>query len=69
MYATGTSTDGKVAVFSVNNTLAHVPKWLQRSAGASFLGLSGRGTVAFLDDEILRYAKLIAALNQEGSRN
>ena len=40
-----------------------------RSAGASFMGLSGGGTVAFLDAEILRYAKLIAALNQEGSRN
>lgn len=40
-----------------------------RSVGASFMGLSGRGTVAFLDAEILRYAKLIAALNQEGSRN
>ncbi|MEO8303260.1 MAG: tripartite tricarboxylate transporter substrate binding protein [Betaproteobacteria bacterium] len=40
-----------------------------RSAGASFVGLSGRGALAFLDAEILRYAKLIATLNQEGGRN
>ena len=40
-----------------------------RAAGISFMGLSGRGTVAFLDTEILRGAKLIAALNEEGMRN
>jgi tripartite-type tricarboxylate transporter receptor subunit TctC len=40
-----------------------------RAAGVSFLGLSGRGTLAFLDSEILRGAKLIALLNAEGMRN
>ena len=40
-----------------------------REAGVSFLGLSGRGAVGFLDEEILRGAKLIALLNDEGMRN
>jgi tripartite-type tricarboxylate transporter receptor subunit TctC len=40
-----------------------------RAAGVNFLGLSGRGTVAFLDTEILRGAKAIALLNDEGMRN
>ncbi|HET7031619.1 MAG TPA: tripartite tricarboxylate transporter substrate binding protein [Casimicrobiaceae bacterium] len=40
-----------------------------RAAGVSFLGLSGRGTQAFLDTEILRGAKLIAQLSNEGMRN
>lgn len=40
-----------------------------RAAGVNFLGLSGRGTVAFLDSEILRGAKSIAQLNEEGMRN
>lgn len=39
-----------------------------RSAGVSFLGLGGRGTLAFLDAEILRSAKQIALLSQEGMR-
>ena len=39
-----------------------------RAAGVSFLGLSGRGTLAFLDTEILRGAKQIAVLNEEGMR-
>ena len=40
-----------------------------RVAGMSFIGLSGRGTLAFLDNEILRNAKLISVLNQEGQRS
>jgi len=40
-----------------------------RAAGVSFLGLSGRGTQAFLDAEILRGAKRIAQLSDEGMRN
>jgi len=40
-----------------------------RDAGITFLGLSGRGTLAFLDGEILRGAKLIALLSDEGMRN
>jgi tripartite-type tricarboxylate transporter receptor subunit TctC len=40
-----------------------------RDAGVSFLGLSGRGTLAFLDAEVLRGAKLIAMFNDEGMRN
>jgi hypothetical protein len=39
-----------------------------RAAGVSFMGLSGRGALAFLDTEILRNAKQIALLNQEGMR-
>ncbi len=39
-----------------------------RAAGVSFMGLSGRGALAFLDAEILRNAKLIALLNQDGMR-
>lgn len=39
-----------------------------RAAGVSFIGLSGRGTLAFLDTEFLRGAKLIAQLNEEGMR-
>jgi tripartite-type tricarboxylate transporter receptor subunit TctC len=38
-------------------------------AGVSLLGLSGRGALAFLDAEILRGAKLIALLSEEGMRN
>ena len=40
-----------------------------RASGVAFLGLSGRGTQAFLDAEILRGAKLIAQLSEEGMRN
>jgi hypothetical protein len=39
-----------------------------RAAGLSFLGLSGRGTRAYLDQEFLRNATLIATLNDEGVR-
>ena len=39
-----------------------------RAAGLTFMGLSGRGTVAFLEAEFLRDAKLIATLNEEGQR-
>lgn len=39
-----------------------------QAAGLSFMGLSGRGTFAFLDTEFLRWAKLIAQLNEDGMR-
>jgi tripartite-type tricarboxylate transporter receptor subunit TctC len=39
-----------------------------RAAGLTFMGLSGRGTVAFLEAEFIRNAKLIATLNEEGQR-
>jgi len=39
-----------------------------RAAGVSFMGLNGRGALAFLDSEILRNAKQIALLNQDGMR-
>ena len=39
-----------------------------RAAGLTFMGLSGRGTVAFLETDFLRNAKLIATLNEEGQR-
>ena len=39
-----------------------------RAAGMSYMGLSGRGTTAFLEAEFLRLAKLIGTLNQEGQR-
>jgi tripartite-type tricarboxylate transporter receptor subunit TctC len=39
-----------------------------RAAGLNFLGLSGRGTRAFIEGEFLRNARLIATLNDEGVR-
>jgi tripartite-type tricarboxylate transporter receptor subunit TctC len=39
-----------------------------RAAGVTFMGLSGRAALAFLDSEILRNAKEIALLNQDGMR-
>lgn len=39
-----------------------------RSAGLSFMGISGAGTRAFIENEFLRIAKLIARLNDEGMR-
>jgi len=39
-----------------------------RAAGVSFMGLSGRGALSFLDSEILLNAKQIALLNQDGMR-
>jgi tripartite-type tricarboxylate transporter receptor subunit TctC len=38
------------------------------AAGLTFMGLSGRGTIAYLEAEFLRNAKLIAFLNEEGQR-
>ncbi|MCC7217925.1 MAG: tripartite tricarboxylate transporter substrate binding protein [Burkholderiales bacterium] len=40
-----------------------------RAAGLTYIGLSGRGTTAFVDREFLRSAKLIARLNDEGVRD
>lgn len=40
-----------------------------RAAGLTYMGLSGRGTTAFVDREFLRIAKLIARLNDEGVRD
>lgn len=40
-----------------------------RAAGLTFLGLSGRGAIAYVEADFLRNAKLIAALNEEGQRN
>ena len=39
-----------------------------RATGVSFMGLSGRGALSFIDSEILRSAKQIALLNQDGMR-
>ncbi|MEO8506203.1 MAG: tripartite tricarboxylate transporter substrate binding protein [Betaproteobacteria bacterium] len=39
-----------------------------RAAGLTYLGLSGRGTRAFVEEEFLRSARLIAKLNDEGQR-
>jgi tripartite-type tricarboxylate transporter receptor subunit TctC len=39
-----------------------------RAAGLAFMGLSGRSTIAFLESEFLRNAKLIATLNDEGQQ-
>lgn len=39
-----------------------------RAAGLTFMGLSGSGTLAFVEADFLRNAKLIARLNQEGLR-
>jgi tripartite-type tricarboxylate transporter receptor subunit TctC len=37
-----------------------------RAAGLDYMGLSGSGTRAFVENEFLRSAKLIARLNEEG---
>ena len=39
-----------------------------RAAGLTFMGLSGRDTLVFVETEFLRNAKLIATLNEEGER-
>lgn len=39
-----------------------------RTAGLTFMGLSGSGTRTFVENEFLRIAKLIARLNDEGMR-
>ncbi len=39
-----------------------------RAAGVAFVGLSGSGTRAYVEADILRSAKLIARLNDEGRR-
>jgi tripartite-type tricarboxylate transporter receptor subunit TctC len=39
-----------------------------RTAGLTYMGLSGRGANAFLEAEFIRNAKLIAKLNEEGQR-
>ena len=39
-----------------------------RAAGLTFMGLSGRGALVFVETEFLRNAKLIATLNEEGER-
>lgn len=39
-----------------------------RAIGLSFLGLSGQGARAYIEDDILRQARLIARLNDEGVR-
>lgn len=39
-----------------------------RATGLTFMGLSGLGTIAFLEAEFLRNAKLIGLLNDEGLR-
>lgn len=55
---------------SAVGVLVSEPKYADRlrAAGLTFMGLSGRGTIAFLETEFLRNAKLIAALNEEGQR-
>ena len=40
-----------------------------RAAGLMFMGLSGAGTRAYVEAELIRNAKLIARLNDEGRRN
>ena len=40
-----------------------------RAAGLAFMGLSGSGTRLYVEAEVLRSAKLIAKLNDEGLRN
>ncbi len=41
---------------------------MMRAAGLTYLGLSGRATRAFVEEEFLRSARLIAKLNDEGQR-
>ena len=62
--------DAYVRLASAVAVLLSEPSYAEslRAAGLTFMGLSGRGTKAFLEAEFLRNAKVIAKLNDEGLR-
>jgi len=66
----GTALDAYVRIASAVSVLINEPRHADsmRAAGLSFMGLSGSGTRVFVEAEILRSAKLIARLNDEGLR-
>jgi len=66
-----TALDAYVRIASAVSVLLAEPRHADsmRAAGLSFMGLSGSGTRVFVEAEILRNAKLIARLNDEGLRN
>jgi len=66
-----TAFDAYVRIASAVSVLLAEPRHADsmRAAGLSFMGLSGSGTRVFVEAEILRNAKLIARLNDEGLRN
>jgi len=66
----GTAFDAYVRIASAVSVLLAEPRHADsmRAAGLTFMGLSGRGTRTFVEAEILRDAKLIARLNDEGLR-
>lgn len=64
------ATDAYVRIASAVGVLLAEPRYadMMRSAGLAFLGLSGSGTRSFVETDILKSAKLIARLNDEGRR-
>jgi len=66
-----TAFDAYVRIASAVSVLLAEPRHADsmRAAGLSFMGLSGSGTRVFVEAEVLRNAKLIARLNDEGLRN
>jgi tripartite-type tricarboxylate transporter receptor subunit TctC len=67
----GTALEAYVRIASAVSVLLAEPRHADsmRAAGLTFMGLSGAGTRTFVEAEILRNAKLIAKLNDEGLRN
>jgi tripartite-type tricarboxylate transporter receptor subunit TctC len=59
-----------VTIASAVGVLLSEPRYADsmRAAGLAYMGLSGSGTRAFVENEFLRSAKLIARLNEEGWR-
>lgn len=66
----GVPPEAYVRMASAVSVLLNEPRHAEsmRAAGLTFMGLSGAGTRAFVESEFLRYAKLIAKLNDEGLR-
>jgi hypothetical protein len=66
----GVSTEVYVRFASAVSVLVSEPRYVEslRAGGLTFMGLSGAGTRAYVENEFLRVAKLIARLNDEGRR-
>jgi tripartite-type tricarboxylate transporter receptor subunit TctC len=67
----GTALEAYVRIASAVSVLLAQPRHAEsmRAAGLTFMGLSGAGTRVFVEADILRNARLIAKLNDEGLRN
>lgn len=66
----GIAPDAYVRIASAVGVLLGEPQYaeIMRSAGLTYLGLSGAGTRAFVEADFLRSAKLIARLSDEAPR-